>query len=30
LHEFEDCGHFLAEEAPEQLVAAIRAFMNRR
>ena len=28
LHEFEDCGHFLAEEAPEQLVAALRAFMN--
>ena len=30
LHEFEDCGHFLAEEAPEQLATAIRAFMNRK
>ena len=28
LHEFEDCGHFLAEEAPEKLVTALRAFMN--
>ena len=29
LREFEDCGHFLAEEAPESLVAALRTFMNR-
>ena len=29
LHVFEDCGHFLAEEAPDQLVAAIRDFMHR-
>ena len=29
LHEFEDCGHFLAEEAPERLVATLRAFMRR-
>jgi len=30
LHDFADCGHFLAEEAPEMLVAALRAFLQRR
>ena len=30
LHEFEDCGHFLAEEAPDRVVTALRAFMKRR
>ena len=29
LHEFEDCGHFLAEEAPDRVVSALRAFMRR-
>ena len=29
LHEFEDCGHFLAEEAPAALVTALRDFMQR-
>ena len=29
LHEFEDCGHFLVEEAPKKLVTALRAFMRR-
>ena len=29
LHEFADCGHFLAEEAPGQVAAALRAFMRR-
>ena len=29
LHEFEDCGHFLAEEAPEKLVTALRSFLQR-
>ena len=29
LHEFEDCGHFLAEEAPDRVVSALRAFMGR-
>ena len=29
LHEFEDCGHFLAEEAPERLLPAFRAFIKR-
>ena len=29
LQEFEDCGHFLAEEAPEKLLLALRAFMKR-
>ena len=28
VHEFEDCGHFLAEEAPRRLVAALRAFLR--
>ena len=30
VHEFADCGHYLAEEAPEKLVPALRAFMSRR
>ena len=30
LREFEDCGHFLAEEAPDRVVAALRDFMKRR
>ena len=29
LHEFEDCGHFLAEEAPDSVVSALRTFMRR-
>ena len=29
LHEFEDGGHFLAEEAPERVVTTLRAFMRR-
>ena len=29
LHEFADCGHFLAEEAPERMLPALRAFMAR-
>ncbi len=29
LHEFEDCGHFLAEEAPDRVVSALRDFMGR-
>ena len=29
LHVFEDHGHFLAEEAPEAVIAALRGFMNR-
>ena len=29
LHEFEDCGHFLAEEAPNRVVSALRIFMGR-
>ena len=28
LHEFDDCGHFLAEEAPERIAPAIREFMS--
>ena len=27
VHEFEDCGHFLAEEAPERMLPALREFM---
>ena len=27
-HEFEDCGHFLAEEAPETLQTVLRAFIK--
>ena len=29
VHEFEDCGHFLAEEAPERVLPELRAFMVR-
>ena len=29
LHEFEDCGHFLAEEAPDRVVSALRTFMGQ-
>ena len=29
VHEFEDCGHFLAEEAPGRVVAVLRTFMRR-
>ena len=29
LHEFEDCGHFLAEEASDRVAAALRDFMGR-
>ena len=29
VHEFEDCGHFLAEEAPGGVVDALRTFMGR-
>ena len=29
VHEFEDCGHFLAEEAPERILPALRDFMRR-
>ena len=29
LHEFEECGHFLAEEAPDRVVSALRNFMGR-
>ena len=29
LHECKDCGHFLAEEAPDRIVPALRAFMER-
>ncbi len=29
LHEFDDCGHFLSEEAPERVVSALRDFMVR-
>ena len=27
VHEYADCGHFLAEEAPERVSPALRAFM---
>ena len=27
VHEFEDCGHFLAEEAPERMLPTLRSFM---
>ncbi len=30
LHEFEDCGHFLAEENPEQIVPLLSSFMKRK
>ena len=29
LHEFEECGHFLAEEAPERILPELRAFLAR-
>lgn len=29
LHEFEDCGHFLAEENPEQVLSILSSFMKR-
>ncbi len=29
VHEFEDCGHFLAEEAPERILPLLRAFLRR-
>ncbi|MCY3805574.1 MAG: alpha/beta fold hydrolase [bacterium] len=28
VHEFPDCGHFLAEEAPERILPLLRAFMR--
>ena len=28
-HEFDDCGHFLAEEAPERVLPLLRAFLAR-
>ena len=30
VHEFADCGHFLAEEAPDHILPPLRAFMARR
>ena len=30
LYEFEDCGHFLAEEAPERILPALLEFMTER
>ncbi len=29
VHEFPDCGHFLAEEAPEEVAAHIRSFVGK-
>ena len=29
VREFEDCGHFLAEEAPDRVVSALRTFLAR-
>ena len=29
LHEFDDCGHFLAEEAPERILPLLRDFLAR-
>ena len=29
LHEFEDCGHYLPEEAPDSVASALRTFMRR-
>ena len=29
VHAFEDCGHFLAEEAPERIMPPLEAFMDR-
>ena len=28
-HEFDDCGHFLAEEAPERILPLLREFLTR-
>jgi len=28
-HEFKECGHFLAEEAPEAVASTLRVFMRR-
>ena len=28
-HEFKDCGHFLAEEAPDEILPLIRSFVTR-
>ena len=28
VHEFTDCGHYLAEEAPDVLLSALRAFLT--
>ena len=28
VHEFADCGHFLAEEAPERILPLLRTFMQ--
>ncbi len=30
LHQFEDCGHFLAEESPEQIVSILSSFMKNK
>ena len=29
LHEFQECGHFLSEEAPDKVVSALRSFMRQ-
>ena len=29
VHEFQDCGHFLAEEAPDQILPLLTSFMTR-
>ena len=29
LHAFEDCGHFLAEEAPEKILPVLSSFIKR-
>ena len=29
VHVFEDCGHFLAEEAPKRIRPPLEAFINR-
>ena len=29
VHEFDDCGHFLAEEAPERILPVMREFLRR-
>ena len=30
VHEYKDCGHFLAEEAPDRMLPALHAFMERK